>query len=322
MKILKTAMAAAAVLGWAAAGWAQAVGSGVLLDSYAAVVSGKIITVGEVLDAMRPERERLAVRYDGEELERKMAAAYKTALDRLVEAQLVLADFKEAGGDLPERAIEDHVNGVIREQFGNDQGAFLRALGEARLTYAEWREQMKEQLILQAMRQREVAAKVQVTPLDVQERYERDAARYTSKAQVRLRLVSVPPDAQRKVNLGKLAVRLQEGAVTLEAVEKHFKLDVQEAEEPVDEGSLNETLRAALEGKAAGDVAGPVELEGTEYLVQVLERVPEARKPLSEVREGIEAELRKECFERLYATWMESLRSKHYVEVFKNDLFR
>ena len=321
MKIRMMAAMAAAALGWAAVG-AQAQGNGLLLDSYAAVVSGKIITMGEVLDGMRAEREALSLRYEGEELDRKLQAAFRESLDRLVEAQLVLAEFKDAGGDLPERAIEDHVNGVIREQFGNDQGAFLQALGEARLTYAEWREQMKEQLILQAMRQREVAAKVQVTPLDVQERYDRDAARYTSKAQVRLRLVSVPPDASRKVNLGKLAARLQEGAVTLEAVEKHFKLDVQEAEEPVDEDSLNETLLAALEGKSAGDVAGPVALEGTEYLVQVLERVPEARKPLAEVRESIEAELRKECFERLYATWMETLRSKHYVEIYKNDLFR
>lgn len=321
MKIRKTAMAAAAALALAA-GWAQAVGSGVLLDSYAAVVSGKIITVGEVLDAMRPERERLAVRYDGEELERKMEAAYKTALDRLVESQLVLADFKEAGGDLPERAIEDHVNGVIREQFGNDQSAFLQALGEARLTYAEWREQMKEQLILQAMRQREVTSKVQVTPLDVQERYERDAVRFTRKERVRLRLFVVPKGVRRTVDLAEVAKRLQSGALTVEAAAKHFKIELQDGEEAVEAESLNEVLRSALEGKEEGAVVGPVELEGTKYLVQVLERMPEERRPLSEVREGIEAELRKECFERLYETWMESLRSKHYVEVFKNDLFR
>lgn len=321
MKIRKTAMAAAAALAFAA-GWVQAMGSGVLLDSYAAVVSGKIITVGEVLDAMRPERERLAVRYDGEELERKMAEAYKTALDRLVEAQLVLADFKEAGGDLPERAIEDHVNGVIREQFGNNQGAFLQALGESRLTYAEWREQMKEQLILQAMRQREVATKVQVTPLDVQERYERDAARYTRKERLRLRLFVVPKNVRRSVDLAEVAKRLQSGALTVEAAAKHFKIELQDGDEAVEAESLNATLQSALEGKDAGVVVGPVELEGTKYLVQVLERIPEERRPLSEVREGIEAELRKECFERLYDTWMETLRSKHYVEIYKNDLFR
>lgn len=321
MKIRETAMAAAAALALAA-GWAQAAGSGVLLDSYAAVVSGKIITVGEVLDAMRPEREALSLRYEGEELERKLEEAYKATLDRLVESQLVLADFKDAGGDLPERAIEDHVNGVIREQFGNDQGAFLQALGEARLTYAEWREQMKEQLIMQAMRQREVAAKVQVTPLDVQERYERDAARYTQAEKVRLRLFVVPKGVRKAVDLGEVARRLQSGAMTVEAAAKHFNIELQDGDEAVETGSLQESLARALEGKEAGDVAGPVELEGTEYLVQVLERIPASRRPLSEVRETIEGELRKECFERLYAAWMESLRSKHYVEVFHNDLFR
>ena len=323
MKIRETAMAAALALGLAAGGaWAQTAGSGMLLDSYAAVVSGKIITVGEVLDAMRGERERLAVRYEGAELERRMEEAYKAALERLVEAQLVLADFKEAGGDLPERAIEDHVNGVIREQFGNDQGAFLQALGEARLTYAEWREQMKEQLILQAMRQREVTSKVQVTPLDVQERYERDAARYTRKEKVRLRLLAAPKNVRRRVDLGKLAGRLQGGAMTVEAAAKHFRLEVQDADEAVETEQLQESLRSALEGKAEGEVAGPVELEGTPYLVQVLERTPAERRPLAEVREGIEAELRKECFDRLYDAWMAALRSKYYVEVYGNDLFR
>lgn len=321
MRIRKMAAMAAAAMGLAA-GWAQAQGSGMLLDSYAAVVSGKIITVGEVLDGMRQEREALSVRYSGEELNRKLEAAYKESLERAIEAQLVLADFKESGGDLPERAIEDHVNGVIREQFGNDQSAFLQALGEARLTYSEWREQMKEQLILQAMRQREVAAKVQVTPLDVQERYDRDAARYTRKERVRLRLFVVPKDVRRSVDLAEVAKRLQSGALTVEAAAQHFKIELQDGDEAVETESLNETLRRALEGKEAGEVVGPVELEGTKYLVQVLERIPEERRPLSEVREGIETELRKECFERLYDTWMETLRSKHYVEIYENDLFR
>ena len=132
--------------------------SGVLLDSYAAIVNGKVITVGDVLAAMPAIHERLAAQYAGRELEEKLLEKFGAVRDALVEAELVLLDFEAQGGTLPDRAVEDHVNSVIHDQFGNDRTAFLEALAEQRLTYAEWHKQMKDQLVVQVMRQKEVAA--------------------------------------------------------------------------------------------------------------------------------------------------------------------
>ena len=132
--------------------------AGILLDSYAALVNGKVITVGDVLVAMQPAQERLAAQYTGRELERKLQDLFTTTRDHLVDSELILLEFEQQGGIMPDRALENHVHTIIHDQFQNDRTAFLKALADQRLTYTEWHRQIKEQFIVQLMRQREVVA--------------------------------------------------------------------------------------------------------------------------------------------------------------------
>lgn len=303
-----------------AAAWGAPLGRGVLLDSYSAVVNGHVITVGEVMDAMRPEHARLVRQYDGEELMAKLMDAYREARDRLIADELVLADFAAQGATLPERAIEDHINGIIHERFNNDRTAFLQALAEERTTYEEWRKRMQDQLIIQVMRQREVTSKILVTPYDIQAEYDAHRDRYTVPEKVRLKLFVLPAGA--KIQLGELAERIRNGALTLEDAVTHFHMTEQDTGEAVDTANLQTALREALSGARDGELVGPVDLDGTEYLVQLVAREEERTEPLEDVADGIAAELRKREFERLEKIWLNTLRGKYYVQVFANDLFR
>jgi len=129
---------------------------GVLMDSYAAIVNGTVITVSDVFAAAAPDQARIYASTAGSELETALRNNYFAVRDRLVNAELVVQDFAAQGGTLPDRAIEDHVNGLIHDRFGGDRAALLEALAADRISYAEWTEQIKKQLIFQVMRQREV----------------------------------------------------------------------------------------------------------------------------------------------------------------------
>ncbi len=296
------------------------VGRGVLLDSYSAVVNGRVITVGEVMDAMRPEHARLARQYDGEELAAKLMEAFREARDRLIADELVIADFAAQGATLPERAIEDHINGIIHDRFDNDRTAFLQALAEERTTYEEWRKRMQDQLIIQVMRQREVSSKILVTPYDIQAEYDAHRERYKVPEKVRLKLFVLPAGA--KIRLGELAERLRNGALSLEDAVLHFHMTVQDTGEAVETSNLQAALRDTLSGARDGALLGPVDLDGTEYLVQLVAREEERTEPLEDVADGIAAELRKREFGRLEKIWLNTLRGKYYVQVFANDLFK
>ena len=309
-----------ALAAWTVCAAARAAGGGILLDSYAAVVNGRVITVGEVLDALRPEQARLMRQYESPELERKLAEAYRQERDRLIADELILADFAAQGASLPERAIEDHINGIIHDRFANDRTAFLQALAEERTTYNEWRKRMQDQLVMQVMRQREVTSKILVTPYDIQAEYDAHKDRYTVPETVRLKLFVLPEGA--KIRLGKLADRIRGGALSLDAAVAHFHMTVQEPGEALETSSLQEALRTALDGARPGDLLGPVALDGTEYLVQLVEREEERVAPLEDVAEEIAAELRKREFDKLEKLWLNTRRGKYYVQVFANDLFR
>ena len=306
---------------WTACATAAPVSSrGVLLDSYSAVVNGHVITVGEVLDAIRHEQLRLARQHDGPELERAMQDAFREGRDRLIADELILADFAAQGATLPERAIEDHINGIIHDRFGNDRTAFLQALAEERTTYDEWRKRMQDQLIIQVMRQREVSAKILVTPYDIQTEYDAHPENHTVPERVQLKLFVLPVGA--KIRLAELAKRIRSGALTLDDAVSHFHMTVQDAGEALDTASLQPALRDALSGACDGDLVGPVSLDGTDYLVQLVERDPEHVIPLEDVADGIAAELRRREYDRLEKIWLNTLRGKYYVQVFANDLFK
>ena len=305
---------------WAVCAAAGAAGNGMLLDSYAAVVNGRVITVGEVLDAMRTEQNKLMRQYDGPALEQKLMEAFRAGRDQLISDELILADFAAQGATLPERAIEDHINSIIHDRFANDRTAFLQALAEERTTYNEWRKKMQDQLIMQVMRQREVSSKILVTPFDIQAEYDAHKDRYTVPEKVRLKLFVLPAGA--KIRLGKVADRIRSGAMSLDGAVSHFHMTVQDAGEALETSSLQTALREALAGAKEGDLVGPVTLDGTEYLVQLVEREEERVEPLEDVSDGIAAELRKREFERLEKIWLNTLRGKYYVQVFAIDLFK
>lgn len=287
--------------------------AGVLLDSYAAIVNGKVVTVGDVLAAMPAVHERLAAQYSGRELEEKLREKFAAMRDTLVEAELVLLDFEAQGGSLPDRAVEDHVNSVIRDQFGNDRTAFLEALAEQRLTYAEWRKQMKDQLVVQVMRQKEVVAKVLVTPLDVQRAYEEKKAAYALPERVRLRTYVLPAGADG----ADWIERLRAGAADAVPAD----VEVQDDGEFLAAASLHETIRAAVAALEPGGVSPPVDIAGARYVVQLVAREAARVRPLEEVAGELEKQLRSAEFERLNRAWVDGLRAKYYVQTFDHALF-
>ena len=294
--------------------------SGLLLDSYAAIVNGKVITVGDILALLQPARERLASRHEGEELKQKLQEEYNSVRDALIESQLILLDFEMQGGVLPDRAVEDHINGVIHDRFGNDRTAFLAALAAERLTFAEWRKQMKDQFIVSLMRQKEVSAKILVSPLDLQNAYEKDRDAFALPERVSLRTLaldngdSVQEQKKALKAAAKLRARILSGETTFEA-------ESGGAAEWFEIGSLDETLRAALAGLEPGDLSEPLEIGGELYLVQLVERQAARVAALDEVAPEIEKKLRRAEFDRLDRIWIDTLRSKYFIQIFSHNLF-
>ncbi len=288
---------------------------GVLLDSYTAIVNGKVITLGDVLAALQPAQERLAMQFRGRELEQRIEEEFQAIRNALIESELILLDFEQQGGELPDRAVEDHVHSIILDQFNNDRVAFMRALAAERLTLSEWRKQMKNQLIVQMMRQREVNAKVLVTSFDLQQAYQRQRDDFALPERLHLRTYVFEADSGPDPRAAAEDLRQQ----------LHADAAGSDAPRPVDEwfdtASLHAALRNAVGDLKAGEVAPPIDLEGDIYLVQLLEREEARHLAFQEVLPRIERDLRRQEAERIHRIWIDSLRSKFYVQLFTHQIF-
>jgi parvulin-like peptidyl-prolyl isomerase len=84
----------------------------------------------------------------------------------------------------------------------------------------------------------------------------------------------------------------------------------------IDRTTLNKDLTAAAFALKPGETSGVIDLPGACYLLNVMEARPAHVKPLSEVRDSIEKELRAGEQARLQNQWMAALKRKTFWQLY------
>jgi|APTNR8051073442_1049403.scaffolds.fasta_scaffold00025_109 peptidyl-prolyl cis-trans isomerase SurA len=294
------------------------------VDGFAAVVNERVITMGDVMDFIQPSILQLRDAYAGEELERRREEAYKTGLQLLVDQALMVEEFKKLGGAIPDRLVNDRINEVIFEQFDNDRARFLSALAEEQITLDEWRERIRERLIVSALRQQEVNDRIQVSPEGLKQAYEKNLPRLSRPAQMKLSMITLRKDrAVEDTPIEETATRLRGRLLAGEAfgdLAKEFSHDPKAATGGdwgwITPKDLREELRNGLTDLKAGEISEVIETPEALYLARV-DEVRAAHVPtLEEVRPELEKEVRRAEADRLYQAWMDRLKRKHAVKIF------
>lgn len=316
-------MLAAAFLVWS--GTAPA-GETMVLDGLAAAVNDRMITLGDVLMYAAPAERDARLRLDGAAFEQRLDEIYRRALDSLVARALLLEEAKRRDLKVPDRAIDDYINNIVHDRFGNNRTAFLQMLAEEKLTLPEYRDQTRDSLIAMLLRRQEVSSRIAVPPHDLQRIYQERIDQYRTPEQVRLRVLTVgvksaagdTPDAQR-ARAEAARQRIAAGA-PFDAVAKEIS-DGPRAADGGDWGWMPTTdlrgeLREAVARLAPGAMTPIIPADGVNFLVKLEERKAPSVRPFEEVRGDLEKELRQTEDDRRYGEWISLLKSRHYVRIF------
>lgn len=304
----------------------------ILMESYAAEVNGKVITVSDVLNAMQPAIARLSRETPAHRLKAALQEEYNQTRATIVDNELILMEFNQVGGQLPARAIEDHINGVLQERFGGDRAALLRALAAERLTMEEWRTQMMEQLIVQVMRQREVLAKIVVTPFDLQMEYDQRKASFSHPAQVHIRMLTLPQGQtpaeveKNRALAQRIRDRIADGVAPFAEAARLLSNEPNAAANHGDAGwhdvaSLAPGVAKAIKALKKGGLSEVLDLPPNFYLVQLEDRKAASVDAFEDVAGQLERELRRKEYEKLEKLWLNELRSKYYIRLYAHDIF-
>lgn len=289
------------------------------IDGYAAIVNDRIITIGDVMDSTREAEERLRVQYSGDDLEARRKELFQSGLERLIDQALILEEFKKQEGQMPERAVTDYINDIVHENFNGDRSALLDALAKDQVTMDEWRETIRERLIVSAMRRNAIGDRVVIPPRQIREAYEADQERYHQPEEVNLRMIFVRAgtDSEKAFAAINDALAAITNGADFAAVAKE-KSDDSSA---VDGGAwgwlqssmLREELKKEVDTLSPGQVSPVIHTTEGFYLLKLEERRAASTRSFEDVRQQIEKELRENESERLYKEWMARLRQKFSV---------
>jgi parvulin-like peptidyl-prolyl isomerase len=217
------------------------------------------------------------------------------------------------------------VHDIIRTDFGGDRNTFIKTLEAQNYTIGEFKKMETEKMIVQAMRGRNVKMQMIASPAKVEEFYKEHREDFTSREQVKLRLIMIPSHASdgnaaaQKAMADEIFGKLVNGA-EFERMAQLYSED-STREHGGDWGWIErKTLAAPLEKVAfnlpIGKISNVVEFSGNYYILKVEDKKGGETKSLAEARPDIEKRLLQLEAQSLQEKWLTSLRSKAYIKTF------
>jgi peptidyl-prolyl cis-trans isomerase SurA len=180
---------------------------GVLLDKVEAIVNDNVVTSGELDEQVAMITERLKEQHTqlpaGDVLR-------KQVLDRLVVQEVQL----QRAAKLGMKVSDEQLNAAIAEVAQRNRIAFAdlpKALASQGMDYGSYRENMRKEILLSGLRQRDVLAKINVTPRELDQFIERQKKLPSASTEYNVShiLIAVPQEAS-QAQVDELAKRAQD----------------------------------------------------------------------------------------------------------------
>jgi peptidyl-prolyl cis-trans isomerase SurA len=297
----------------------------ILIDGYAAKVNERVITRGEVHEAMAPLLPELYRLYQGQELDAELDKAFKEARNELIERALIMEAFRIKGGQIPDQYVNDEIKRIINDRFKGDEALFEQVLAEQKKTRAEYQQNIREQMIVGMMINEEVSQRARVTPEQIRSEYDRHRENYFIPEKVKYSVIvlnkgETPEDQAVKLEEARgIRQKLINGADFAETAR-----EMSEGSRAADGGSfpwmqpkdVREELQETLTSLPAGDISELIATDQQFYIVKVEGRRQAGYTPFDEVRDQIKNTLTAQERDRLRSRWIERLKKENYVRIY------
>jgi parvulin-like peptidyl-prolyl isomerase len=321
-----------------------------LQDGVAALVNGNVIPLSEVRAAARAPIQGLvqklapyiqnrlyraglptdessvfdAIR-DSKEFNDESAKIMSSTLEGIIDRRLILDEFQKKGYRLPDSLMEDVVKKAVKEDYG-DRVNMVKTLKDKGLTYEQYRQDQRDRFIVYSMVQQNLRKDLIISPKKIEAYYLQNTDRFKVLERVKLRLMLFDRTKHPAGEVPKLVAaagdRLKAGE-DFATLAKEISDDSASRAKGGDRGwvenrdaDLRKELREVAFKLSPGQVSEPVTVDGSAFLIKVEDRKEASAKALTEVREEIEADLKKSEEERLQKAWVSRLRKNAFVRYF------
>ena len=297
-----------------------------LSDAVAVIVHTNVITARDIDERVLPSVEMLYTQYanNPEELNKRAMDLRREAIDSLVEQELILQDFKESKLMLPDDYVEHEVKRRIRERYG-DRMTMIRTLKAQSLTYDDFYNHIRNEVILQAMRGKYVNSVTIVSPQMIVNYYNEHQDSFKVEDQARIRTIMLLKNKEHPETTRELAQeilkQIQAGAafdemVTLYSEDQALKGRKDAHLEWRDRMDMQKELADKTFSMKPGEVSDLVETDAAVWIIKLEDLHPAHIRNIEEVRGAIESEIKSQMQAKLKKEWIDRLKKKYLVRYY------
>jgi len=322
-------------LGILPASWGASAEPNSLPNGVVATINSEVITLNEVREQTHREEEDLkaqqqAGKISDDDKKKVINQRRKTVLDSLVETRLIIQYYKKMGYNFPAYCFDREEKQRVRDSYGGDRQALVKTLEGQGKTMADWKKKIREDFIVQQMRQINAKRFITISPHMI-EAYYQSAVTSTNREfrqpdQVKLRMIYLAPKSSLDVEATAKEVLAQvESGVDFAVLAKKYSdynragggLWTEQggwAEREGLKGELAEVAFALRPGQSSGILSLPSAKGPPAYYLLQVEEVKKATIiPLSSIRREIESTLEAAENEKVQKDWIDRLKRDAYI---------
>ncbi|MDD5644687.1 MAG: SurA N-terminal domain-containing protein [bacterium] len=287
-----------------------------VFDKIIAVVNDDVVTASSINRLIKPLYEQYRNIYSGEELNKKLLAAQRDALDVMIDNKLLYQEALKYKVEVDKEEIDRKTN-EVKARFSSEQ-EFIDALESDGITVEQYRQDIREQIMIMKVVGYFVTSRVVVTPVDVKNYYEEHKDQFFVKEMVKFDLITVKDSGEMPAleKTNEIVGFLEKGD-TLSEVKNRFKDDkfvnIKEDMGFYGRGQLLKDIEENAFSLQVGEFSGPFVIEDEFYVVMLTDRITEGTTPLSEVFQSIENKLTYDKVRDKKAEFIKELRDKAYI---------
>jgi peptidyl-prolyl cis-trans isomerase SurA len=248
------------------------------------------------------------------------------ALDVLITDMLIQAESSAVGVKASSEDVDRYI-AQIKQKNNLDDAKLEQALANQGLTLETYREQVRKEIEKSQLLSRQIRARVNITPEEIERYYKAHLDEYAAPETVGVRMIflKLSPDAGQE-EVDSVMARAKEIRGRLAKGEDFAKLAQQFSEGPgadkggdvgtMGKGQMLPELEAAAFKLKEKQISDPIRTQAGVAILQVNKKESASHTKLDDVKDDIKEKLYSEAIESRYQRWLEEdLRKAHAVVI-------
>jgi peptidyl-prolyl cis-trans isomerase SurA len=256
------------------------------------------------------------------EMRRSGAGAEKYAdiRDEMIERELILRAAKEAKLQMQDWVVENRIRDIISRAFNGDRNKLMEALAKDKVSYPEWRQRIKDDMVVNAMRWQIVDKNIQASPAAMRDEYAAHPERYVAEKRVTVSAILLKPgDAEKSDEIDEA---LKNGTSFADLARKHSvdakAKDGGQWKDVRPEDVFRPEICEEIAKMPKGTISKWIELDGWKFLLRKDDETAGGKMSFADAYDTIAANVRNDEAKRLYVDWIERLKAATYIKVYED----